>query len=138
MSIIAFYVLQAPFYGVSPASVEPFFQLYSGAMPGGIDAAVTALADHDPRSASDNPRRASNPEEERGLIDAKIRAHIRSFKVSADIVNSGCTCVAGRNGAGKTSLMKALAGFIRLDEGHLSVGGVEVGMLPVKREASCW
>ena len=67
------------------------------------------------------------------MIDAKIRAHIRSFKVSADIVNSGVTCVAGRNGAGKTSLMKALAGFIRLDEGHLSVGGVEVGMLPVEK-----
>ena len=43
VSIIAFYVLQAPFYGVSPASVT-IFQLYSGAMPGGIDAAVTASA----------------------------------------------------------------------------------------------
>jgi molybdate/tungstate transport system ATP-binding protein len=67
------------------------------------------------------------------LIDAKIRAHVGSFKVSADIESSGVTCIAGRNGAGKTTLMKALAGFIRLDEGHLSVGGVEVGRLPVEK-----
>ena len=43
ISIIAFYVLQYPFYGVSPASVT-IFQLFSGAVPGGLDAAVTASA----------------------------------------------------------------------------------------------
>jgi len=43
ISIIAFYVLQYPFYGVSPASVT-IFQLFSGAIPGGLDAAVTASA----------------------------------------------------------------------------------------------
>jgi molybdate/tungstate transport system permease protein len=43
LSIIAFYVLQYPFYGVSPASVT-IFQLFNGALPGGLDAAVTASA----------------------------------------------------------------------------------------------
>lgn len=43
IAIIAFYVLQYPFYGVSPASVT-IFQLFSGAAPGGLDAAVTASA----------------------------------------------------------------------------------------------
>jgi molybdate/tungstate transport system permease protein len=43
LSIIAFYVLQYPFYGVSPASVA-IFQLFNGALPGGLDAAVTASA----------------------------------------------------------------------------------------------
>ncbi|MGA2664510.1 MAG: ABC transporter permease [Nitrososphaerales archaeon] len=43
ISIIAFYVLQYPFYGVSPASVT-IFELYNGAMTGGLDAAVTASA----------------------------------------------------------------------------------------------
>lgn len=43
ISVIAFYVLQFPFYGVSPASVT-VFQLFSGAVPGGLDAAVTASA----------------------------------------------------------------------------------------------
>jgi len=43
ISIIAFYVLQYPFYGVSPASVT-IFQLFNGAIPGGLNAAVTASA----------------------------------------------------------------------------------------------
>ena len=43
ISIIAYYVLQYPFYGVSPASVT-VFQLFSGAIPGGLNAAVTASA----------------------------------------------------------------------------------------------
>ncbi|MDA4136056.1 MAG: ABC transporter permease [Thaumarchaeota archaeon] len=43
LSIIAYYVLQYPFYGVSPASVT-IFALFSGAVPGGLDAAVTASA----------------------------------------------------------------------------------------------
>lgn len=43
IAIVAFYVLQQPFYGVSPASVT-IFQLFSGAAPGGLNAAVTASA----------------------------------------------------------------------------------------------
>jgi molybdate/tungstate transport system permease protein len=43
ISIIAFYVLQYPFYGVTPASVT-IFQFFSGGVPGGLDAAVTASA----------------------------------------------------------------------------------------------
>src|ERR1700722_9899075 len=43
ISIIAYYVLQYPFYGVSPASVT-IFELFNGAVPGGLDAAVTASA----------------------------------------------------------------------------------------------
>lgn len=43
ISIIAFYVLQYPFYGISPASVT-IFQLFNGAVPGGLNAAVTASA----------------------------------------------------------------------------------------------
>ena len=43
ISIIAYYVLQYPFYGVSPASVT-IYNLFTGALPGGLDAAVTASA----------------------------------------------------------------------------------------------
>lgn len=43
ISIIAFYVLQYPFKGVSPASVT-IYGFFSGAVPGGLYAAVTASA----------------------------------------------------------------------------------------------
>ncbi|HUI86718.1 MAG TPA: ABC transporter permease [Nitrososphaerales archaeon] len=43
ISIIAYYVLQQPFYGVSPASVT-IYNLFNGNMAGGLNAAVTASA----------------------------------------------------------------------------------------------
>jgi len=43
ISIIAYYVLQYPFYGVSPASVT-IFEFFSGGVSGGLNAAVTASA----------------------------------------------------------------------------------------------
>jgi molybdate/tungstate transport system permease protein len=43
ISIIAYYVLQYPFYGVSPASVS-IYELFTGGVAGGLDAAVTASA----------------------------------------------------------------------------------------------
>ncbi len=43
VSIIAYYVLQYPFYGVSPASVS-IYELFAGGASGGLDAAVTASA----------------------------------------------------------------------------------------------
>jgi len=43
ISIVAYYVLQYPFYGVSPASVT-IFDFFSGAVAGGLYAAVTASA----------------------------------------------------------------------------------------------
>jgi len=43
ISILAYYVLQYPFSGVSPASVT-IYNLFTGAAPGGLDAAVTASA----------------------------------------------------------------------------------------------
>src|SRR5271170_549390 len=43
ISIIAYYVLQYPFYGVSPASVT-IYSFFNGAVPNGLDASVTASA----------------------------------------------------------------------------------------------
>ena len=43
ISIIAYYVLQYPFYGVSPASVT-IYEFFSGNLAGGLNAAVTASA----------------------------------------------------------------------------------------------
>jgi molybdate/tungstate transport system permease protein len=43
ISIIAYYVLQWPFYGVSPASVT-IYNFFSGNTAGGLNAAVTASA----------------------------------------------------------------------------------------------
>jgi molybdate/tungstate transport system ATP-binding protein len=64
------------------------------------------------------------------LIKAEVRIRLGQFQLAASLETSGVTCVAGRNGAGKTSLMRALAGFLRVDEGYVSIGGVDVTHIP--------
>jgi len=67
------------------------------------------------------------------LIEAKLKAMVGSLRIDADIEASGVTCVAGRNGAGKSSLMKIIAGFIQPSAGFVRVGGVDVTRLPVEK-----
>jgi molybdate/tungstate transport system ATP-binding protein len=67
------------------------------------------------------------------MIDAQVRAHVGQFRLTAEIKGSGVICVVGKNGSGKSTLLKTLAGFIRIDEGHVSVGGIDVTRLPVEK-----
>jgi len=67
------------------------------------------------------------------LIKAAVRSRLGQFQLTASLEGSGVTCVAGKNGVGKTSLMKALAGFLRIDEGYVTVGGVNVTHLPAEK-----
>ena len=67
------------------------------------------------------------------MIKAAVRSRLGQFQLTASLEGSGVTCVAGKNGVGKTSLMKALAGFLRIDEGYVTVGGVNVTHLPPEK-----
>ena len=40
------------------------------------------------------------------------------------------TCVLGRNGVGKTSLLRAIFGLERAQKGRVSIGGEDVSALP--------
>jgi molybdate/tungstate transport system ATP-binding protein len=63
-----------------------------------------------------------------------VKARLGSFQLSADLQCRGTTCLVGRNGSGKTSLFRALAGFLRF-EGFVRVGGADVTRLPVERRS---
>jgi len=66
-------------------------------------------------------------------MEAKIQARIGGFRLAANIDGSGVMCVAGSNGAGKTSLMKVIAGFIPLEDGYIKMGGRDISKLPVEK-----
>lgn len=66
------------------------------------------------------------------MIEARVRARLGTFLLDAELATEGVTCVAGRNGAGKTSLLRAIAGLLRLDQGYVRVGGVDVTRAPME------
>ena len=53
---------------------------------------------------------------------------LRSVDLTA--VKGGITCVLGRNGVGKTSLLRAIFGLERAQKGSVSIGGEDVSALP--------
>lgn len=67
------------------------------------------------------------------MIEAKVRKRLGQFQLDAEVKAEGITCVAGKNGTGKTSLLKALAGLFQVDEGYVRMNGVDVTRLPVER-----
>ena len=67
------------------------------------------------------------------MIEADLKAHMGEFRLSAQISTGGVTCIAGRNGSGKTSLLRAIAGLVDLDEGFVRVAGRDVTRAPVER-----
>jgi molybdate/tungstate transport system ATP-binding protein len=70
------------------------------------------------------------------LIEAKVRQRLARFQLDVEFMGEGVTCIAGRNGAGKTSLLKAIAGLIRIDEGYVRIGSVDVTNLPVEKRGA--
>jgi molybdate/tungstate transport system ATP-binding protein len=69
------------------------------------------------------------------LIEANVRKRLGEFSLSAELEDSGFICLAGRNGSGKTSLLKAIAGLLQVDEGYVRINGVDVTRLPVERRS---
>ncbi len=59
------------------------------------------------------------------MIDLSIRKQLGEFglDVSFSVPEQGLTALFGRSGAGKTSVIAAIAGLLRPDEGHIRVSG---------------
>lgn len=66
------------------------------------------------------------------MIEVKLRSRLGQFQLTADLASGGITCLAGRNGSGKTSLLKAIAGFLQIDEGYVRIGSSDITRLPVE------
>jgi molybdate/tungstate transport system ATP-binding protein len=67
------------------------------------------------------------------LIEVKVRKQLGEFLLSAELADSGFICLAGRNGSGKTSLLRAIAGLLQVDDGYIRIDGVDVTRLPIDK-----
>lgn len=59
------------------------------------------------------------------MIAARFRARLGSFALDAafDVPSVGVTALFGPSGCGKTTVLRCMAGLVRLKDGHLSING---------------
>jgi urea transport system ATP-binding protein len=57
------------------------------------------------------------------------------WDLDIDIVEGQCTCVMGRNGVGKTTLMQCIMGLLPLRSGSMQFQDTDIAKLPAERRA---
>src|SRR3954462_15183886 len=58
------------------------------------------------------------------MLNIKIRKRLPDFALDAEFASdAGVTALFGRSGAGKTSLVNAIAGLVQPDEGRIELNG---------------
>ena len=57
------------------------------------------------------------------------------WDVDLEVKKGSRTCLMGRNGTGKTTLLKCIMGLLRSDSGAMAFGGTTLGALPAEARA---
>ncbi len=57
------------------------------------------------------------------------------WNLDLQIQEGSCTCLMGRNGVGKTTLLRAVMGLVPIREGSIRFGGQELAGTPIERRA---
>ncbi|MET0409683.1 MAG: urea ABC transporter ATP-binding subunit UrtE [Polyangiaceae bacterium] len=52
------------------------------------------------------------------------------WDLDLDVPEGSCTCLMGRNGVGKTTLLKSVMGTLKVRTGKISLGGKELSSIP--------
>src|SRR3981189_2627679 len=57
------------------------------------------------------------------------------WDVDLDVPKGSCTCLMGRNGMGKTTLLKCIMGLLPITSGVLDFAGADLAKLPAQARA---
>jgi urea transport system ATP-binding protein len=57
------------------------------------------------------------------------------WSVDLDVPEGSCTCIMGRNGVGKTTLLRCIMGLVRPKEGRIEFAGTDLVRQPVEARA---
>lgn len=68
-------------------------------------------------------------------IELSVKKRFGEFSIDASMHDEGFICLSGRNGAGKTSLLRIVAGILAPDEGYVKVGGETITHLPMEKRS---
>ena len=58
------------------------------------------------------------------------------WDIDLDVVKGGCTCLMGRNGVGKTSLLNCIMGLLPFSSGRMVLEGQEITKFAAERRAA--
>jgi molybdate/tungstate transport system ATP-binding protein len=67
------------------------------------------------------------------MIEAAVRKQLNQFSLDATMSEDGFTCLAGKNGSGKTTFLKIIAGLTKPDGGYVKIDGRDVTGMPLEK-----
>jgi molybdate/tungstate transport system ATP-binding protein len=67
------------------------------------------------------------------MIEAVVQKRFGQFLLDATISEGGFVCLAGRNGSGKTTFLRIIAGLTKPDGGYVKINGKDVTSVPLER-----
>lgn len=67
------------------------------------------------------------------MIEASVKKRLGQFSLDVTMSEGGFICLAGRNGSGKTTFLRIVAGLTKPDVGHVKANGREITGLPIER-----
>jgi molybdate/tungstate transport system ATP-binding protein len=67
------------------------------------------------------------------MIEATVQKRFGEFAVDATMHEGGFICLVGKNGSGKTTFMRVIAGLTAPDGGHVKINGVDVTGMPLEK-----
>jgi molybdate/tungstate transport system ATP-binding protein len=67
------------------------------------------------------------------MIEAAVQKRYGEFSLDAAVSEGGFVCLAGRNGSGKSTFLRIVAGLTKPDGGFVKVGGKDVTDMPLEK-----
>lgn len=58
------------------------------------------------------------------------------WDIDLEVPTGQCTCLMGRNGVGKTTLINCVMGLLKIESGTIRLNNQEISCLPVEKRAS--
>ncbi|BFH72438.1 ATP-binding cassette domain-containing protein [Sulfurisphaera javensis] len=67
------------------------------------------------------------------MIETEVEKHYPSFTLNIKFKDEGILSIIGRNGSGKTTFLKILAGLIKPDRGFVKLDNIDITNLPINK-----